>query len=298
MEPVEKCLRDAKMDKSTIHDVVLVGGLTRIPKVQHLLQDFFNGKELCKNINADEAVAYGAAVQAAILSGEGNEKVQDSVAFGCYPSVAWVGNSRRKHNWPEHYVPITNDRARLSKDEIEKMIEEAEKYKAEDEEHKRKVEAKNALENYAYNMRNTVKDALSKSSSTLSADDKKKLEDAIDEATKCLDRNQLAETNEFEDKMKKLEGICYPIIVKMYQAAGGISPAGASGARPAGKSENNMRNTIKDILDNIGSKLSASDQKKIEDEIKELEKMCNPIISKMSQGGGAAKGEGMDNDFL
>ncbi|KAG2630127.1 hypothetical protein PVAP13_3KG494700 [Panicum virgatum] len=77
MEPVEKCLRDAKMDKSSVHDVVLVGGSTRIPRVQQLLQDFFNGKELCKNINPDEAVAYGAAVQAAILSGEGNEKDQD-----------------------------------------------------------------------------------------------------------------------------------------------------------------------------------------------------------------------------
>ncbi|KAL0354899.1 UNVERIFIED_CONTAM: Heat shock cognate protein [Sesamum radiatum] len=77
MEPVEKCLRDAKIDKSSVHDVVLVGGSTRIPKVQQMLQDFFNGKELCKSINPDEAVAYGAAVQAAILSGEGNEKVQD-----------------------------------------------------------------------------------------------------------------------------------------------------------------------------------------------------------------------------
>merc|ERR1719409_2580152 len=73
MDPVEKCLRDAKMDKSNVHDVVLVGGSTRIPKIQSLLQDFFNGKELCKSINPDEAVAYGAAVQAAILSGEGSE---------------------------------------------------------------------------------------------------------------------------------------------------------------------------------------------------------------------------------
>lgn len=77
MEPVEKCLRDAKMDKSSVHDVALVDGSTRIPKVQQFLQDFFNGKELCKSINLDEAVAYGAAVQAAILSGEGSEKVQD-----------------------------------------------------------------------------------------------------------------------------------------------------------------------------------------------------------------------------
>ena len=85
MEPVEKCLRDAKMDKSTVHDVVLVGGSTRIPKVQQLLQDFFNGKELCKSINPDEAVAYGAAVQAAILSGEGNEKVQDGLLLDGTP---------------------------------------------------------------------------------------------------------------------------------------------------------------------------------------------------------------------
>lgn len=75
MEPVERCLRDSEMDKSSVHDVVLVGGSTRIPKVQQLLQDFINGKELCKSINPDEAVAYGAAVQAAILSGEGNMKV-------------------------------------------------------------------------------------------------------------------------------------------------------------------------------------------------------------------------------
>ena len=85
MEPVEKCLRDAKMDKSTVHYVVLVGGSTRIPKVQQLLQDFFNGKELCKSINPDEAVAYGAAVQGAILSGEGNDKVQDLLIVDVTP---------------------------------------------------------------------------------------------------------------------------------------------------------------------------------------------------------------------
>jgi L1 cell adhesion molecule like protein len=85
METVEKCLRDVKMDKSSVHGVVLVGGSTRIPKVQQLLQDFFNGKELCKSINPDEAVTYGAAVQAAILSGEGNEKVQDLLLLDVNP---------------------------------------------------------------------------------------------------------------------------------------------------------------------------------------------------------------------
>lgn len=85
MEPVEKCLRDAKMNKHSIYDVVLVGGYTRIPKVHSLLKDLFNDKELCKSINLDEVVAYGAAVQASILSGEGSEKVQDLLLLDVTP---------------------------------------------------------------------------------------------------------------------------------------------------------------------------------------------------------------------
>ncbi|KAI4348152.1 hypothetical protein L6164_008911 [Bauhinia variegata] len=260
MQPVEKCLRDAKMDKSSVHDVVLVGGSTRIPKVQQLLQDFFNGKELCKSINPDEAVAYGAAVQAAILSGEGNEEVQDLLLLDVTPLSlgletagddqpgvliqVYEGERARtrdnnllgkfelsgippaprgvpqinvcfdidadgilnvsaedKTTGQKNKITITNDKGRLSKEEIEKMVQDAEKYKAEDEEHKKKVEAKNALENYAYNMRNTIKDE--ESSSKLSESDKRKIEDAIDQAIQWLDGNQLAEADEFEDKMKR-----------------------------------------------------------------------------------------------
>merc|ERR1712023_551422 len=133
-------------------------------------------------------------------------------------------------------ITITNDKGRLSKEEIERMVQEAEKYKAEDEEHKKKIEAKNGLENYAYNMRNTLNDE--KVAGNLDAADKEKLTKEIDAAIAWLDVNQLAEVDEFQDKLKELEGLCNPIMSKMYQAGGaggmpgGMPDFGGAGAPP------------------------------------------------------------------